>query len=164
MNEKTSELKKTVGSLSEQKKNLNIALYYTHGDQEIAKNMLAGRYKDLYVIKGRFSASTTFGLFLLFFNIPYGSLANLSVIMSHSYSIEKIKTNTDWRDFEKDIDNINKAGDYDNEFIIKMKDVIRLSSFCSPIISEKSVFSSNFLYKFSSSSVSSLYLSLTSNS
>ncbi len=122
MNEGISGFKKTADSLSEQKKNLNIALYYTHGDQESAKNMLMGSYKDLYVIKARFSASTTFGVFLLFFNIPYGSLANFFVIISHSYSIEKIKTNVDWRAFEKNIDNASKTGAHDNELTIKMKD------------------------------------------
>ena len=71
MNENADNLDKAVDYLAEQKRKLDISLHYTHNDMEKAKKMASGNYLDLYVIKARFSASTTFGAFLLFFNILF---------------------------------------------------------------------------------------------
>lgn len=121
MNEQLSNLNKAVDSLSEQKKRLDIALFYTHNDMEKAKNMISGVYKDLYAIKIKFSASTTFGGILFFFNIPYSSLMNSLVIISHSYLVDDLKTKLEWREFEKQMDELNKSGNHDNEMTAKMK-------------------------------------------
>ncbi|MDY6969698.1 MAG: hypothetical protein SVR08_13715 [Spirochaetota bacterium] len=95
--------------LSEQTKKLNIASYYTHENEELAKEMLNGNYNDLFVIKVKFSASSLFGAFLLFFNFPFSTLQDLYVIVTSSFDVDDIKTDIGWRIFEKDIkENLTK--------------------------------------------------------
>ncbi|MBN2039948.1 MAG: hypothetical protein JW864_07910 [Spirochaetes bacterium] len=121
MNE-IDKLNKAVDSLSEQKKKLEIALHYTHGDADKAKKMISGAYKDVYAIKARFSASNTFGAFLMFFNIPYSSLIHSCVVLSRSYILEDIKTSLQWRVFEEEVEKFNQEGNYDSEMTSKMRD------------------------------------------
>lgn len=114
-------LDKAVDSLAEQKKKHDIAMYYTHHDSENAKNMIAGSYKDLYVIKVKFSVSTTYGAFIAFFNMPYCTLMHADVIMSHSYIVDDLKTIVPWQDFEKKMEEINIQGGHDSELTSRMK-------------------------------------------
>ncbi len=107
-------LQSAVDSLSEQTKKLEIAKYYTHGDFENARKMVSGSYKDLYVIKGKFSSSSIYGAFLIFFNKVYLQLADYFGIISHEFSVDDIKTNTDWRIFEQEIDNNLKLKKHDD--------------------------------------------------
>jgi hypothetical protein len=108
-------------SLSEQQRKLDIAMYYTHHDEEKAGNMVAGTYKDLFVLKVKFSISTTYGAFIAFFNIPYCSIVHSFVIMSHSYIVDDLKTISPWRVFEKQMDDIDKQGGHDSELTSKMR-------------------------------------------
>lgn len=102
-------LKTAVSGLSEQTKKLEIASYYTHGDFEKAKQMVAGTYRDIYAIKGKFSSSSMYGAFIIFFNNVWSSLAHIHAIVTHSFDINDIKTNIDWRIFEKEIsDNLTR--------------------------------------------------------
>ena len=117
-------LNKAVESLADQKKKLDIALHYTHGDAEKGKKMISGVYKDLFVIKARFSASTSFGTFIMFFNIPYSSVVHTFVLITHSYVLEDIKTNQQWRLFEEEIQKMIQTGDYDSEMTSKMRDYL----------------------------------------
>ena len=54
----TNELETAATNFSEQAKKLQIALYYTHNDQDKAKKMLNDTYRDLIVLKGRFSSAS----------------------------------------------------------------------------------------------------------
>ncbi len=119
--ETPEKLTEAVDSLAEQKKKYDIAMYYTHQDAEKAKNMVAGAYKDLFVIKVKFSISTTYGAFITFFNIPYCNIVHSFVIMSHSYIVDDLKTKAPWRDFEKQMEEIDKQGGHDGELSSKMR-------------------------------------------
>jgi hypothetical protein len=121
VNEDVSTLDKAIDSLSEQKKKLDIAMYYTHHDAEKSKNMIAGTYKDVFVIKVKFSVSTTYGAFIVFFNIPYCSLVHVYAIMSHSYIVDDLKTITPWRVFEQQMDELDRQGGHDSELTSKMR-------------------------------------------
>ena len=66
-----SDLDSAANSLSEQTKKLQIALYYTFGDEDKAKKMVNGTYLDLYVIKGKFSSSSVYGAFVVFLNASH---------------------------------------------------------------------------------------------
>lgn len=118
------ELNKAVDSLSDQKKKLEIALYYTHGDAEKSKKMMSGIYKDICVIKVRFSASNTFGLFLMFFNTTFSSLVHSTSVLTRSYELEETKTNMAWLEFEEEIVKIKETGKYDGEMTSKMRDFL----------------------------------------
>jgi len=115
------ELGSAAGSLSDQTKKIDIASYYTHGDMEKAKEMVAGSYNDAYAIKGRFISSTMNGAFISFINKVYDNTAGTFVVISQSRSIEKLKTNIDWRTYEKEIDTILKEGEHDEDFTQKFK-------------------------------------------
>ncbi len=106
----SDQLQSAADSLAEQTKRLDIASYYTHGDMEKAKQMIAGSYKDVSALKVRFSSSSQYGVFLVFFNKVYIQLNSIYVLISQSYSIQDIKTNIGWREFEKEIKDL-----YDNE-------------------------------------------------
>jgi hypothetical protein len=48
-----------VDSLSDYTRRFEIATFYTNGDAERAKQMIAGAFKDIYVIKGKFNTTTS---------------------------------------------------------------------------------------------------------
>ncbi len=102
-----------VNSLGEQTKKLDIATHYTHGDFEKAKQMVSGVYKDLFAIKARFSSSSMYGAFLIFFNSVYITFENFYGIVSHSFSVEDMKTNVDWKIFEQQIAEALAEGEHD---------------------------------------------------
>jgi hypothetical protein len=96
-------LQSAVDSLSEQTRRLEIAKYYTHGNFENAKKMVSGSYKDLYAIKAKFSSSSVYGAFLVFFNTVYQQLTDYFGIVSHEFTVDDIKTTSDWKIFEQEI-------------------------------------------------------------
>jgi hypothetical protein len=100
--------------LSEQTRKINIAMHYTHGDMERARQMVSGNYNDLYAIKVRFASSTLFGAFLLFFNTIYNSISGLSLIVSPSYTLLNIDPALDWILFEKEIAKQMQKDEYDH--------------------------------------------------
>lgn len=109
----SDQLQSAADSLAEQTRKLDIAIYYTHGDMEKAKQMVAGSYKDLYALKVRFSSSSMYGVFLLFFNAVYSKLNNVYVLVSPSFTIEDIKTNINWHQFEHIIREHYDQGEHD---------------------------------------------------
>ncbi len=109
-------------ALSDQNKKLDIALYYTRGDQDKARDMISGVFKDLYVIKVTFSTSSNFGAFLIFFSIPYCMLVGSYSIVSGSYDVEEHKTSAGWKDFESGIEKMLKKGKTDYDLIRRLKD------------------------------------------
>ena len=62
----TENLDAAMSSLSEQNKKLDIAMHYTHGDADKAKEMVSGHYKDVFVLKVKFTSTTSSGAFLFF--------------------------------------------------------------------------------------------------
>lgn len=118
------DLDTATSNLSEQTKKLQIALYYTLGDEEKARQMVNGSYLDLYVVKGKFSSSSVYGAFILFLNIPYLKLMNSYFIFSKSFEVSDIKTNQDWRNFEKDLFNLSRKSGYDESMTAKIKDAM----------------------------------------
>jgi hypothetical protein len=118
----TKDLKQAMDYLSEQKRKLDISLFYTHNDIEKSKNMVSGIYKDLYAIKVKFSASTAFGAFLMFFNIPYSTITHLSVHVSHSYLVWDLKTSLPWREYEENLEKLKKTDIVDDELTFRMRD------------------------------------------
>ena len=103
-NENVDNLKSAVNSLSEQTKKLDIAAFYTHGNMERAKQMVSVMYKDIYVLKGKFTSSSVYGAFIRFFNLPYCSMICAHSILSHSFDVNDLKTNLEWKEFEKDLE------------------------------------------------------------
>ncbi len=129
------ESEKAYQYLSEQTKKINIALHYTHGDMEKARQMVAGNYDDLYVIKVRFASSTMFGAFLLFFNHIYKIISGLTLILSPSYTLQNINPEWDWIVFEKEIAELMQKGDYDQILAKTFRDKI-LKSFDIVLLNE----------------------------
>ena len=132
-----------VSTFSEQTKKLEIATHYTFGDAEKAKQMVAGSYKDIYAIKARFSSSTINGAFFIFFNVQYNLVNSIYLILSHSYTINDLKTNVDWKTYEKQIADLLAQGDQDDVLGSQMKDSM-LSGFNVQFTTDlKKLFSTN---------------------
>ncbi|HSV95361.1 MAG TPA: hypothetical protein VLM75_00350 [Spirochaetota bacterium] len=112
----SKELDSAVNSLSEQTGKINIALHYAGGDMEKAKAMVAGSYKDVYVLKARFASSTLHGAVLVFYNGIYNKLIDSVVLVVSTYMTKTIDTATDWKIFEKEILEALAAGDHDTHF------------------------------------------------
>jgi hypothetical protein len=106
-------LQSAANSLAEQTRKFDIAAYYTNGDPEKAKQMIAGSYKDLYVIKGRFSSSSVYGIFIFFFNSITYSVGSAFVLITRSFAVEDIKTSTDWKNFEKSMVELRDKNEHD---------------------------------------------------
>ncbi len=96
-------------SLGDQAKKIDIALHYVGGDMEKAKKMVANSYQDVIAIKGKFSSSSLYGVFLLFFNKVYNSLEHALFAVSPDYQIESLNHRDDWRMFEKEIVNARNS-------------------------------------------------------
>lgn len=116
-----NDLESVASNFSEQSKKLQIAMYYTYGDDDKARKMLSGAYMDLFVIKGRFSSSSVYGAFILFLNLDYSKLIHLYAIADRSDETSEIKTSKDWRNFEKEIFEINNDGNFDEVFTGELK-------------------------------------------
>jgi len=115
-------LKNATDNLADQAKKLEIASYYTHGDFEKAKNMLAGTYKDAYAIKINFSSSSVYGAALIFINSIYLTVQSIYGVVSHSFTVSEIKTNQDWKEFEKQIGANIALGEHDDVLGAHMRD------------------------------------------
>ncbi len=122
MEETINSLDKSIDTFSKEKDKLDIALHYTHQDPEKARNMVSGIYKDMFTVKAKFNASTIYGAFLLFFNIPYCSYVHSFAVMSPSYEVDELKTKNGWQIFEEEIDKIVKNNEQNVEMTLKLKD------------------------------------------
>ncbi len=91
------------GSLTDYTKKLEIALFYTNGDEERARQMIAGTLLDVYVIKGRFSSTSSFGAFIAFSNQHYLTLNSVYAIITDDFEMKDIRTSIDWKTFERDL-------------------------------------------------------------
>src|SRR5208337_3466736 len=119
-----NEMETATSNFSEQAKKLQVALYYTYGDEERAKKMISGTYSDLYVLKGRFSSSSLYGAFVLFINTIYFKPVSSYILVSRSFDLADLKTAQDWRNFEKQLVDVSKKGGYDESFSSQIKDGI----------------------------------------
>jgi len=108
------DLKSATKGLAEQTKKLDIATYYTHNDFELAKKMVTGSYKDLYVLKINFTSSSVYGAIIVFYNHILNYIVHLHGIVSKSFSIQDIKPSAKWKIFEKDIVDIVKKNEHDS--------------------------------------------------
>ncbi|HOP63646.1 MAG TPA: hypothetical protein PK358_03850 [Spirochaetota bacterium] len=119
-----NELETAATNFSEQAKKLQIALYYTHNDEEKSKKMLNDTYRDLVVLKGRFSSASVYGAFIIFVNSVYLKVVNSFFIVSRSFELADLKTSIDWRNFEKQLDDVQKKGGGDDIFAAQVKENI----------------------------------------
>ena len=118
------ELNNAVDSLAEHTRKLEIATHYTYGDAEKAKQMVAGTYKDIYAIKGKFSSTSLYGAYLIFFNVPHSMVNSIYIVLSNNYQVNEIKTNRGWRNFEKEITAQRNQGEHDDVFANQLRDEI----------------------------------------
>ena len=122
-------------SLSDYTRKLEIATFYTNGDEERAKQMIAGTLKDVYVIKGRFSSTSSFGAFIAFFNHFYLTLNSIYPVISDSFALKDIKTFNDWITFEKVLTDFLINNSHDDVLGRQFKNVLT-SSFTIQFSSE----------------------------
>ncbi len=116
--------KSTRDGQADQARKIDIASYYTHGDAENANKMVAGTYKDLYIIKGKFASSSVYGAFMIFFNHIYLQCVNFYGIVSHSFNVNDIDISQDWRKFEGEIEKNFSMGDHDDVLCNHMRESI----------------------------------------
>lgn len=108
-------------SLGEQTKLVDISLKYTRGDIDKAKEMAAGHYQDIGVIKVKFydGQSGESGIFFAFINIMDEYIANITTLLSYNSSIfDRVRIFDHWKSL------LNDANGYKNG-----PDIIDSSSF-----------------------------------
>jgi hypothetical protein len=88
-------------SLNEKTRHINIALKYTKGNMDKAKQMVNGQLNDVVITKGKFSVGGhTYGVFLIFFNLENNYIMNLNSLLSPNKSlIDRISVNDSWKFF-----------------------------------------------------------------
>ncbi|MFC1668860.1 hypothetical protein ACFL20_00590 [Spirochaetota bacterium] len=118
------DLIKAADSFAEQSRRLKIANYYTHGDNDKAKQMVSGNFKDICMFKIKYSGASGFGAFLLFFNTEFFSLTDIYGIVSPSFNVEDINTNIKWREFEHIISEYFKTEEHDRVLVNHTRDEI----------------------------------------
>ncbi len=109
----SGELDSAISNLSEHTKKIEIATYYCFGDADKAKQMVAGTYKDLYAIKGRFTSATLQGAFLCFVNFRANFFQSIYTVVTRTFLPGDMKTNQEWRFFEQQIAIARAQSDYD---------------------------------------------------
>ncbi len=112
-------------SFSQQSQKINIALQYTEGNMDLAKKMVAGELKDVYIIKMKLRSDLTreFGLMILFLNRIGLQLKFAAVAMSRSPYIYDARTNINWNQYYQDILNGKKDADFDEKVTAKVQDL-----------------------------------------
>ncbi len=93
-------------TFNEKSKLFDIALKYTSGDIERAKLMVSGQYNDVKIIKGKFDIETikTFGIFLIFINIPNTYIMNITtLIMQNDNTLQKASIFDSWKTYYTDL-------------------------------------------------------------
>jgi hypothetical protein len=116
-----------VDSLSDYTRRFEIATFYTNGDAERAKQMIAGAFKDIYVIKGKFNTTTSLCAFILFFNYNTLSLNSVYPVFSHSSVLKDLKTNIDWKIFEKHLTELANSKDNDEVLCRQFKSTFNMA-------------------------------------
>jgi Domain of unknown function (DUF4899) len=124
-------LDNAVNSLSEQTKKINIALFFTGNDMDKAKQMVAGAYKDIFVLKMKFTSSSVYGAMITFLNTASFRLVDSFLVVSNDYLIANIDNNLDWKNFEKEITNA-RSNMQDFRLVTEIKDKID-RGFISPV-------------------------------
>jgi len=115
----------TKGTFSAGNYDYTIALYYT-GDDKKAKQMVAGEYNDLFVIKALFSSTTVNGAFILFFNYIQYKLVHTEQVVVAGSVLRKIDPMDDWMVFEKSIvDNLKNVGYDENVYRFTLRNKLR---------------------------------------
>ena len=101
-------------SLSDYTKKIDIASYYSGGDADRAKQMVAGTLKDIYAIKGRYFSSTSYGAFIAFFNYNNLTMNSVYPVISNSATLKDLKSNLDWKIFEKELIDFIQSNEHDD--------------------------------------------------
>lgn len=89
-------------SLNEQARLLKHALRFTGGDMEKARMMVAGKYDDAAIIKGKFSIESLdkYGLFIIFLNTSQKFLMNIGTLLLFSKATaENVRVFDGWKLF-----------------------------------------------------------------
>lgn len=120
-------LDQAAGSLSDYTKKLEIALFYTNGDEERARQMIAGTLLDVYVIKGRFTSTSSFGAFIAFANQHYLTLNSVYAVVTDDFELKDLKTSIDWKTFERDLVDFIGAHSHDEVLARQFKTVFTSS-------------------------------------
>jgi hypothetical protein len=141
------------GSLSDFTRKLEIATFYANGDEERAKQIVAGTYKDFYAIKGRFASTTSYGAFIAFANINYLSMNSLFAVISTSFELKDIKTFDDWITYERDITEFQRNKEHDDVLARQFKNTFtgsftyQFASELRKLVSEKKDMEINRLFQ-----------------
>ncbi len=98
-------------SLGEKAKLVNLALKYTLGDQEKARQIVSGQISDIVAVKGRASMDgSLFCIFIMFINTEYGYIMNANAALFASKpQYDKIRISSGWKSFNSEIDKTLRA-------------------------------------------------------
>lgn len=107
--------------------NYAIALYYTGGDEQCAREMLEGKYRDLYILKATFQSSSLSGAVLLFYNIKHLKLVDISAYVTSSVMSPAPDPASLWWEFEKNISRLIRGGEQDHILVRTLRDGIARS-------------------------------------
>jgi hypothetical protein len=91
---------------------LMAALGYTGGDEEKARRMISGEYRDVRVIKGKFAVSEAdlYGNFMMFAHPESGKFLNVSLIAySEANHYNDIDIGIGWREYFKECERITRV-------------------------------------------------------
>lgn len=93
-------------TFTEKNKSIDIALKFTGRDLALAKDMAAGHYNDLVVVKGKFqfTEKQQAGLFIAFFNTHLEYISKVATVTIVSPVLfDKIRIFDDWKHLYEDI-------------------------------------------------------------
>lgn len=101
-------------TIGEKAKRIEIALKFTKGDMEKAKQMASGAVSDITIVKGKFLVAdqNLSGFFLAYFNIVDEYIAAVeSVVVTNNSIFSRIRIFDDWKSHHKNILAYQKGDD-----------------------------------------------------
>lgn len=107
--------------------NYAIALYYTGGDEQCAREMLEGKYCDLYILKASFQSSSLSGALLLFYNIKHMKLVDMSAYVTSGVMSPAPDPSVLWWEFEKAVSKLIREGEQDHILVRTLRDGVARS-------------------------------------
>ncbi len=123
----SSDIKNAAQNLGEQTQKINQAIKYTDGNMDLARKMVAGDYKDAYIIKMKIRSDLTrdFGVVLLIVGKGHMRTKNAFVAMSRSPYVYDKKTSVGWKFFYKEIIEFHSDQDYEPETSNKIDNFLK---------------------------------------
>ncbi len=92
----------------------SIALFYAGGDESRAREMIEGKYRDLYVIKSVFKSASLSGALVIFYNCKHLKIVDTYPFITPGLLLRELTPDLNCWEFEKMVVDCVRSGEQDD--------------------------------------------------